>query len=60
MRVFSELAQEHGITLVYTTHDMEHALDYSDRMIALKTGKIFFDRPTAEVTRSDLKGVFDA
>ncbi|RWM61564.1 ATP-binding cassette domain-containing protein [Mesorhizobium sp.] len=60
MRVFSELTQEHAITLVYTTHDMEHALDYSDRMIALKAGKVFFDRPTAQVTRADLKDVFDA
>ncbi len=60
MRVFSDLTQEHGITLVYTTHDMEHALDYSDRVIALKAGKIFFDRPTAEVARADLKDVFDA
>ncbi|RUV47919.1 ATP-binding cassette domain-containing protein, partial [Mesorhizobium sp. M5C.F.Ca.IN.020.14.1.1] len=60
MRVFSELTQEQAITLVYTTHDMEHALDYSDRLIALKAGKVFFDRPTAHVTRADLKDVFDA
>jgi phosphonate transport system ATP-binding protein len=39
---------------------MEHALGYSDRMIALKAGKVFFDRPTAQVTRADLKDVFDA
>ncbi|MCF6099507.1 phosphonate ABC transporter ATP-binding protein [Mesorhizobium muleiense] len=60
MRVFSEMTQEQAITLVYTTHDMEHALDYSDRLIALKAGKVFFDRPTAQVTRADLKDVFDA
>ena len=60
MQIFSDLAEEHGITLVYTTHDMEHALDYSDRIIALKAGEIFFDRPTAMVSRGDLRDVFHA
>lgn len=58
MSIFSNLAREHAITLVYTTHDMQHALDYSDRVIALKAGKVHFDLPTALVRNSDLDGVF--
>ena len=58
MRIFSTLAEQHGITLVYTTHDMQHALDYSDRIVALKNGKVHFDRPTARVTARDMEGVF--
>ncbi|MBB3236816.1 phosphonate ABC transporter ATP-binding protein [Phyllobacterium endophyticum] len=60
MSIFSDLALEHGITFIYTTHDMQHALEYSDRIIALKAGKVFFDRSTADVTRADLRDVFDA
>lgn len=58
MRIFSELARDHGITLVYTTHDMQHALDYSDRIVALKDGKVHFDRPTVRVSLRDMDGVF--
>lgn len=60
MQIFSDLAREHGITLVYTTHDMQHALDYSDRIIALKAGKVFFDLPTSDVSLRDMDGVFHA
>ncbi|TCK16712.1 phosphonate transport system ATP-binding protein [Ancylobacter aquaticus] len=58
MRIFSELARDHGITLVYTTHDMQHALDYSDRIVALKDGRVHFDRPTVRVSLRDMDGVF--
>ncbi|WP_371347741.1 phosphonate ABC transporter ATP-binding protein [Ancylobacter sp. IITR112] len=58
MGIFSDLARDHGITLVYTTHDMQHALDYSDRIVALKNGKVHFDRPTARVNGRDMEGVF--
>lgn len=60
MQIFSDLAREHGITLVYTTHDMQHALDYSDRIVALKGGRVFFDLPTSAVSLRDVDGVFHA
>lgn len=60
MQIFSDLAHEHGITLVYTTHDMQHALDYSDRIVALKGGRVFFDLPTSAVSLRDMDGVFHA
>ena len=60
MALFSELAHQSGITLIYTTHDMDHALEFSDRIIALKSGSILFDQPTADVTRPRLQEVFHA
>ena len=60
MALFSDLARRQGITLIYTTHDMAHALDYSDRVIALKGRRILFDRKSAELSTSDLGGVFHA
>ncbi len=58
MKLFSELTRESGITLICTTHDMDHALEFSDRIIALKSGAIFFDQPTRDVTRCQLQEVF--
>src|SRR6056297_2720209 len=59
MELFTQLCRDHGITLLYTSHDMAHAVDYADRIVALKGGKVLFDRPAAQVTRGDLKDTFD-
>jgi phosphonate transport system ATP-binding protein len=59
MEAFTQLCRDHGITLLYTSHDMAHAVDYADRIVALKGGKVLFGRPAAQVTRADLKDTFD-
>lgn len=58
MTIFSDLAREHGITLVFTTHDMQHALDFSDRIVALKGGRINLDKPTSTICRGEIDEVF--
>ena len=60
MALFSQLAHDSGITLICTTHDMDHALEFSDRIIALKAGSILFDQPTRDVTHRHLQEVFHA
>ena len=59
MDLFSNLVRDHAITLLYTSHDMEHALGYSDRIVALRSGRVAFDRPTARLSPQDLADVFD-
>lgn len=59
MTVFTKLCCDRGITLLYTTHDMEHARDFSDRTLALRGGRIFIDRPSHEITDRDLQETFD-
>ena len=59
MERFSRLAKDFGITLIFTSHDMEHALSYADRLIALKDGAVFIDAPTDDLKSKDLSGVFD-
>lgn len=59
MELFASLSAEHGITLLFTSHDMEHAAAYADRIVALKGGRIHFDRPAGDVAAEDLEGTFD-
>ena len=59
MALFGQLCADHGITLLYTSHDMHHALDYATRVIALKNGTILFDKPSAQVSPADLKVTFE-
>lgn len=58
MQQFVDLARKNNITLIFTSHDMEHAVAYSDRVIALKGGKIHFDKASSDVSQADLDGVF--
>ncbi|MDF1793430.1 MAG: ATP-binding cassette domain-containing protein [Thalassobaculaceae bacterium] len=58
MRLFTRLATENRRTLVYTTHDMRHALDHADRIVALKAGRIVFDAPAEALTEGDLEPVY--
>lgn len=59
MDLFTQLCRDQAITLLYTSHDMAHAVDYADRIVSLKQGRILFDRPAQRVTRADLRETFD-
>ena len=43
------LQKEDGLTLVQTSHSMEDAAQYADRIIVLQEGRILRDGPAAEV-----------
>jgi phosphonate transport system ATP-binding protein len=58
MELFSELCRRRGITLIFTSHDMAHARDFADRVIALRAGQVLFDKPAPEVSDADLARVF--
>ncbi len=58
MRLFTRLASEQGRTLVYTTHDMRHALEHADRIVALKAGRVVFDAAAADLAERDLEPIY--
>lgn len=58
MELFTRLCADHGITLLFTSHDMAHARTFADRIVALRDGRVFFDKPAAMTTDADLEGVF--
>lgn len=58
MDLFVQLIREEGVTLVYTSHNLEHALAYADRVVALKDGRIVVDAPAAALAPRDLAFVY--
>lgn len=36
-------AQNHGATVICTLHQLEYALEFADRIVALRQGEVFFD-----------------
>ncbi|MCU0831346.1 MAG: ATP-binding cassette domain-containing protein [Rhizobiaceae bacterium] len=58
MELLFHLSREAGRTLVFVSHDMEHAVRYSDRIIGLSGGGIALDISATEARPQELTGFF--
>lgn len=60
MKILRQLVDELGKTVVIVLHDINFASVYSDRIVALKEGRIVKDGPTDEIINSDsLREIYD-
>ncbi|PSL40502.1 iron complex transport system ATP-binding protein [Planomicrobium soli] len=60
MKILRRLVDELGKTVVIVLHDINFASVYSDRIVALKNGRVIKDGTTAEIIQSDaLKEIYD-
>ena len=60
MKTLRKLVDELGKTVIIVLHDINFASVYSDRIVALKDGKVVKDGPTHEIITSDaLRDVYD-
>ncbi|WP_226645804.1 ABC transporter ATP-binding protein [Mesobacillus subterraneus] len=60
MKILRQLVDDLGKTVVIVLHDINFASVYSDRIVALKDGKVVKDGPTREIIQSDaLKEIYD-
>ncbi|MEM8949225.1 MAG: phosphonate ABC transporter ATP-binding protein [Pseudomonadota bacterium] len=55
MTLFAELVREEGITLLFTSHHVDHALAFSDRVLALKAGRLVLDAPSGDLQADELR-----
>ncbi|WP_092994950.1 ATP-binding cassette domain-containing protein [Rhizobium sp. NFR07] len=58
METFASIAARSGTTLIYTTHDMAHALRFAKRIVALKSGRVALDVASANLTEQELQRFF--
>jgi iron complex transport system ATP-binding protein len=60
MKILRRLVDEMGKTVIVVLHDINFASVYSDRIVALKNGKLVKDGPTQEIIRTDsLREIYD-
>ncbi|WP_339253362.1 ATP-binding cassette domain-containing protein [Sporosarcina sp. FSL W8-0480] len=60
MKILRRLVDDLGKTVVIVLHDINFASVYSDRIVALKNGRVVRDGPTEEIINSDaLKEIYD-
>lgn len=59
METFARLARDHGLTLVFVSHHLEHALHYSDRVLGLRDGRLDLDAASASESPDSLRSLYD-
>ncbi|MGV6871908.1 phosphonate ABC transporter ATP-binding protein [Pseudochelatococcus sp. B33] len=55
MALLISLARTRGVTVVFTTHNLRHALDYSERIIGLRAGRIAMDDRASSYSAETLR-----
>ena len=59
MALLAALARQRGIAVLFTTHHMDHALEFADRIIGLREGQIVLDQPAETARAEALERFFD-
>ncbi|MEM8630194.1 MAG: ATP-binding cassette domain-containing protein [Pseudomonadota bacterium] len=59
MDLFFNLVRDEGVTVVFTSHNVDHALRYGDRVLGLANGKLQLDATSASLAPTDLRGLYD-
>jgi phosphonate transport system ATP-binding protein len=60
MDILANMNRCDGITVLVSLHQVEYALSYCPRTIALKAGKIVYDGPSEKLTPALLCGIYGA
>ncbi|MEL6643375.1 MAG: ATP-binding cassette domain-containing protein [Pseudomonadota bacterium] len=59
MELFFRLVRDEDVTVVFTSHNIEHALRYGDRVLGLANGGLQLDATAASLNAHDLRGLYD-
>lgn len=58
MEILRELNTKDGLTVIVTLHQVDYALRYCDRVVALKAGKKVYDGPASGLKRDKLVEIY--
>jgi phosphonate transport system ATP-binding protein len=59
MELFRDLVRRDGLTLLFTTHNVRHALDYADRVVGLRHGRVAIDAASADLNPTSLRSFYE-
>ena len=59
MGLFQRLARDEGLTLIYTTHNLDHALAYSERVIVLRQGRVVHEGLSGDQHAQSLRRFYE-
>ncbi|SLN20298.1 Phosphate-import ATP-binding protein PhnC [Pseudoruegeria aquimaris] len=59
MALFFSLVRRENVTVIFTSHNMTHALEYGDRILGLGRGRLQLDAPVADLCAAELRKIYD-
>ncbi len=60
MEILSDINKKDGITVLVTLHQVDYAIKYCKRTVALKDGRMVYDGPSAALTPAFLRDIYGA
>jgi phosphonate transport system ATP-binding protein len=60
MELLQDLNEQDGVTVVVVLHQIDYAIKFCKRVVALKAGKIVYDGPPAQMQRDQLIEIYGA
>lgn len=58
MRVFADLVARDGLTLIFTSHQLDHARSHAHRILGLRGGRIVVDAAPAALSRETTEALY--
>ena len=59
VKLLDGIAQEQGLTLVMSLHNLELAREYFPRLVGMRAGKIVFDMPADEICEKQFEALYE-
>lgn len=59
MELFFSLARQEGVTVIFISHNIEHALHYGDRVLGLADKQLRLDARANSISAEKLRGLYD-
>ncbi len=58
MELITRISREEQLTVVCTLHQVQTALEFSDRIVGLQAGRVVLDRPTASISKDETLQIY--
>jgi len=58
MQTFEKVSRAAGATLIFTTHNLDHAIRYADRVLGLCSGALKIDSTTSALPPGGLRDLY--
>lgn len=59
MELFFQLMRDEGVTVIFISHDLTHALRYGERVLGLADGGLRLDATAASLSEAQLRELYD-
>jgi phosphonate transport system ATP-binding protein len=59
MDLFFDLARQEGVTVIFISHNIDHALQYGDRILGLADGSMLLDARASSLSAQELRGLYE-